>query len=110
MTKENNEDIRDLVKWGSLLAMAMLLVAILNLPYGYYTLLRLVICGISASFVYFAWYAKRFLSILAGITALLFNPLIPIYLEKETWILIDIIVTVFFLIYWRLFNRSHTCA
>jgi hypothetical protein len=36
---------------------------------------------------------------------LLFNPLIPIYLEKETWIPIDIIVAVFFLIYWRLFNR-----
>lgn len=69
----------------------MLCLALLPLPYGYYMLLRLVAC------VGFAWVAfSHFRSgamgwaTATGVLALLYNPLLPVYLTRELWILINI--------------------
>ena len=77
---------------------AMLFIAIAPLPYGYYTLLRLVTTGL------FIWAAiiiserkSKYLIWLFILFALLYNPIIKIHLEKETWGFINIISAIFLL-------------
>lgn len=83
--------------WFRGLAILLLLVAIGNHPYSYYQFLRwsiLIIAGYSAYLAYnklkmgWAW--------VFGIIALLFNPIFPFYLQKETWQFIDVVVAVIF--------------
>ena len=77
----------------------MLLLSIFSgWPYGYYTLLRLVVF-ITSGFVTIAAYKmqKYGWMIGVGLAALLFNPLVPIHLDKTTWRVIDFIVSVLFL-------------
>ena len=82
---------------ASKISAVMLLIAILPLPYGYYTLLRWVVC-ISA--IFSVWVAnesrKKFWLFLMAIIALLFNPIVPIHLDKGTWVVIDFIVAILF--------------
>ena len=77
----------------------MLLLAIPDLPYGYYTLLRWVVTASAIFLVYIAsQLGKKFWLFLMIIIALLFNPIAPIHLDKETWVIIDFVVAVLFLI------------
>jgi len=85
----------------SVIAIGMLLLAIPSgiWPYGYYILLRWVVTG-AALFVLWTSYElkKQAWVWIMGITALLFNPIAPIHLDKETWVVIDFIVAGVFLI------------
>lgn len=86
---------------ASVIAILILLVAIPSgiWPYGYYILLRWVITGV-ALFVLWVAYGlekKGWLWLMTGI-AILFNPIVPIYLNKEIWVVIDFIVAILFLI------------
>ena len=81
-----------------LILSAMLFLAAAPLPYGYYGLLRII-----ATMV-FAWSGvvafKRgygTLPWLFAVLAILFNPLMPIYLDKGVWGVIDIVSAVFLL-------------
>jgi hypothetical protein len=76
-----------------IIAIILLLIALGDLPYGFYTLLRLVVFGASAwsAFIALGLDKKSWGWILAFI-ALLFNPIIPIYLDKEIWTGIDSVV------------------
>jgi len=82
-----------------LIAAGLLFIGILELPYGYYILLRIVICILSVitAFISSESNSKSWMW-LFGIIAILFNPIIPIYLEKEIWIVIDFIVAIIFII------------
>jgi len=65
-------------------------------PYGYYTLLRFVVCGTGAYVAYWLLVEeKRHIGFLSILIAVLFNPFIPIYLYKELWIGIDLLVAIF---------------
>jgi hypothetical protein len=68
-------------------------------PYGYYTLLRLVVC---VSSVYVAWQireAKKPVQFcVITVIALLFNPIIPVHLEKEVWVVLDLVAAAILLI------------
>jgi len=68
-------------------------------PYGYYTLLRWVV---ASSSIYIAWnFYKSNLqpwTFIFGAVAFLFNPLIPIYLSKASWIPIDLIGAMLFFV------------
>ena len=80
-----------------LITSGMLFLAIFQLPYGYYNLLRLVVT-ISSGISSFNAYEneKVGIAIIFAIICLLFNPIFPIYLDKSMWIPIDILVGVFF--------------
>ena len=80
-----------------LITSGMLFLAIFQLPYGYYNLLRLVVT-ISSGISSFNAYEneKVGVAIIFAIICLLFNPIFPIYLDKSMWIPIDVIVGVFF--------------
>jgi len=83
----------------SIISIILLLIATLNLPYGYYTFLRI---AITISAIYLANIAYKTKKdnwvILMGIVAVLFNPIFPIHLDKELWVIIDIIVAGLFLL------------
>lgn len=77
---------------------AMLLIAVAPLPYGYYTLLRLVVTGVFAWAGYITY--KRNNNVLPWVfffLAVLFNPVVVIHLSKEIWMVIDIAVCIFLL-------------
>jgi hypothetical protein len=86
---------------ASLITIVMLLLAIPYgvWPYGYYILLRWVVTGTALFVLWTAYDSKKtpWLWIM-GVVALLFNPIAPIYLDKDTWVVIDFIVAGLFLI------------
>lgn len=69
----------------------LLIVALADLPYGFYTFLRLVVCGVAVLGAVKAHANDRggWTLVLAGI-ALLFNPVIPVYLDRGTWAILDV--------------------
>ncbi|NQT97178.1 MAG: hypothetical protein HQ562_05490 [Candidatus Marinimicrobia bacterium] len=80
-----------------LIASGLLLIALLDLPYGYYTLLRIIICILAGYTAYVAYESEKIPWVwIFGLIAILFNPVIPIYLDRETWAVIDIIVALVF--------------
>ena len=78
------------------LTAVLLFIAIFGLPYGYYTFLRLAVTGMSlyAAFGLLEKGSGNFWVML--FIALLFNPLIPINLSKDIWMLINIITGSYF--------------
>jgi hypothetical protein len=83
----------------SVIAAAMLFIALGHLPYGYYTLLRFVVCG-AATFVAFVGYSggKIWAAWLFAFVAVLFNPIIKIHFHKDAWQVLDFICACVFLI------------
>lgn len=73
------------------IAALMLFGALGYWPYGYYQLLRFVVCGVGAytAFVAYEW-QKLWATWLFGLIAVLFNPLIPMHLPREVWQMIDV--------------------
>lgn len=81
----------------SLIAAVMLLLALADLPYGYYQLLRFVTCCVSVYVAYTAYtWQKMWAMWLFGFVAVLFNPLAPIHFSRELWQYVDIICAVLF--------------
>jgi hypothetical protein len=69
-----------------------LFLGIFELPYNYYVLLRWIV-GCSALIVSYKFFSTKinnlgFIYLLIGI---IFNPFLPIYLSKSTWLPLDLI-------------------
>lgn len=85
--------------WFKLLAVLFLLGALGNWPYAYYQLLRWLILGIGGYSAYLAYNSeKKTWAVIFGVIAVLFNPVIPFYLQKGTWQLVDLITAIIFFI------------
>ena len=68
------------------------------LPYGFYTLLRLLACGFFISAAVLTHQKNnKVLPWVFGLMALLFNPIIKIHFPKELWAAIDIASAIFIL-------------
>lgn len=84
----------------AVISITLLLIAIPEgLPYGYYIFLRWVIVATS-SYIAWASYESEKISWtwVFGVIAILFNPIIPINLNKELWVVIDMIVAILFFV------------
>ena len=83
-----------------LICAGLLFIGLINLPIGYYTLLRIVVTIGSVAVVVSEFKnGLNFWVITFGLLAILFNPLIPIYLnDKSAWMPIDIISGILFII------------
>ena len=77
---------------------SLLLLCILPLPYGFYTIVRIVTTIISAYLAY-EYYTqhKKGLAITFSIVAVLFQPFIKFTLGREIWLIVDILVGGFLL-------------
>jgi len=83
----------------ALISAVMLFIAISRLPYAYYQLLRWIVCASAAYITFLSYESKKyFLLWPMGLIALLFNPLLPFHLDKDTWVVIDFIAAIVFLI------------
>lgn len=81
-----------------LICTGLLLLALVDLPIGYYTLLRIVVTIVAVTVVVTEFEnGINFWVITFGLIAIIFNPLIPVYLEdKSTWMPIDLITAILF--------------
>jgi len=89
------------------IAALALLGALAPWPYGYYQLLRFVVCPVSAYVAYLAYnWHKLWATWLFGFIAILFNPLIPIHLSRELWQPIDFVCAILFVVIIFAFKKS----
>ncbi len=77
----------------AVLSAIFLVLAVSSLPYGYYTFLRVFLTITAIYYIYFLNKLNRIFFIwLFILIAIVFNPIFPVYLEKEQWIMIDLFV------------------
>lgn len=75
------------------------LLAFAPMPYGYYTFLRIIVCGASAYIAYLGFKTDRtpvFLWWIFGGLAVLFNPIIPIKMGADEWEIFNFITAALF--------------
>jgi hypothetical protein len=90
-----HEDIPSIAVW--LVPAGLALLALAQLPYGFYMLLRLGVC---LPCLYLAWWEHErsgktgWMFGLVGV-ALLLNPFLPVHLTRPIWAPVDVAVTVF---------------
>jgi len=90
-------DRRDLLRASLWSAIAMLIAGIVPMwPYGFYTLLRLVVTGVSIFAIITLGTANSLQTVGLAVVALLFNPLIPVHLPRGMWFPIDLAVAYWF--------------
>ena len=98
----------------SLISIIMLGLCVEQWPYLYYMLLRWVVCVSALLVAVFAYvrsdsliyngnhkvsiYINRAFMGIFGFITLLFNPLLPIHLNRDIWVPIDLFTAVFFFI------------
>ena len=87
MTKDNN------LKLFFFIPIIFLIIApLVNFPYGFYVLLRLVIAASAGYIVFKAYqYSKsiNFVVVIFSLIFLLFNPIFPVHLSREIWLPLD---------------------
>lgn len=84
--------------WEKAAVAVLLILAIAPMPYGYYVFLKITTCLAAIREVREATpiILGRPLPILWIIIAILFNPVIPIPLRKESWVIVDGITAAIF--------------
>lgn len=87
------------MKYIKLILSALFILCLAPMPYGFYSLIRFVAMIVFAIYAY-VYYEKKnnklaiaFLSL-----AILFQPLLPIYLGRMLWNIIDVIVAIFLIV------------
>ncbi len=93
MTNNNKKNV------ALVIAAAVLLLALFDgWQYGFFTMLRFVVFATTAYVAWLAYEERREKWIWAfGFVAVLFNPFFPIYLDRETWVVIDFGIGLFLL-------------
>ena len=82
-----------------LILIPMFIAATSNMPYGYYILLRVVTCASFAIlFAVSLEFARKFNLWACGIFTVIYNPLIPIRFDKDTWQVVNLITVVLLII------------
>ena len=82
------------------LCIVLLLLCMGDLPIGYYTFVRIIITiGAVCIIVNEPVKDLNFWRVAFGLIAIVFNPIIPVYLhDKGAWMMIDIIAMILFII------------
>ena len=101
---ENNMSKTEKIKFSktpAIIASILLLLTFFSWPYGYYTFLRIVVTGVAIYYGYYIYQhnltEKMSVWFWGLITIIiLFNPIFPIYLNKATWGILDVLTAVFF--------------
>jgi hypothetical protein len=71
----------------------LLVAALAQLPYGYYTFIRIVTFGSATLIAVVGWRERsstQVWSILLSLIAVLFNPIVPIHLNRSAWFFLDL--------------------
>ena len=84
----------------SLIVIAFLVAAQFNVPYGFYMLLKLVVCSSSIYLAYKLLSQQnqaKITGLLLALTALLYNPIFKVYLGRDLWGPVNIVTALLFL-------------
>jgi hypothetical protein len=98
------------VAW--LVAAVMLVLAVTGRhPYSFYTLLRWISCAVFAFSAFTASQENRVpWAWIFGVLAVLFNPIVPVHLQRDTWQMIDWaaigVIVVAGIVFWRPRHQS----
>jgi len=77
----------------------LLFTGILPLPYGYYTLLRIIACGVFTASAYITYSRHEKITPWIFLTlAIVFNPIITVHFQKDFWVVIDFLSGLFLII------------
>lgn len=91
-----------------IITIGFLLLALTDLPIGYYTFLRIVVSACAVGIIITE--LKNGINIwviIFGVIGIIFNPIIPIYLNnKDIWTPIDIVVAVLILVKVLTFDKK----
>lgn len=89
------------MKHLKILLAAMLLLCLLQMPYGYYELVRFVSMVVFAIMAY-KYYEKKkeVLTIVLGALAILFQPFVKIALGRTIWNIVDVVVALLLVGLW----------
>ncbi len=88
--------------WLWLAPIVLFLVATERMAYGYYTFTRVAICGFAFFVAFIGWgdrVASHIWSVILGAIAVLFNPIVPIYLSQRTWHRVDFCVAILLVVH-----------
>ena len=93
---KNIKESQNSVFW--LAPIVVLGIGILPLPIGYYTLSRLVVCACALYYAHKSYQSNNVTNLwIFGFIAVLYNPILPVYLyEKMIWIIVNIVTILFF--------------
>lgn len=82
----------------TIVAAILLFIGVFPLPYVYYQFLRVIIfaCGAIIAYLFYKKARGEWMAIFALIS-LFFNPFFPISMQKEAWVLVDLICAGLFL-------------
>lgn len=71
----------------------LLFVAVAPMPYGFYTFVKIIVCGCAGVICYQLWKAgdRGAWLWVWGMVAILFNPVAEIHMTKEVWMIMDAI-------------------
>ncbi len=81
----------------AIVSATLLIAALLPLPYGYYQVLRWVICLSAATLGATRWNHLPYSGSAVILVAIVFNPVSPIFLAKGVWAVVDIAGAAIFL-------------
>jgi hypothetical protein len=86
--------------WFVFVAALFLLGALGHWPYSYDQLLRWIVCGVGAYSAYKAYESDRTgWAWFFGIIAILYNPIMPFYMQRGTWNVIDLVAAIVFFVF-----------
>ena len=76
----------------------LLFIAVAPLPYGFYTFMRIIVCGCAGYMAYYSFSAEEesLWSWFLGFIAILYNPVATIHMTKEIWMVVDALTGVLF--------------
>lgn len=81
------------------IASVMLLGAMGKWPYAYYQVTRWVVCAAALFVAYKGWTFKQTWAVWAfGFGAVLFNPLVPFHMKRDTWRVLDLLAAAMFVV------------
>ena len=87
-----DRNLQGLLKWLVIVNCAALFIAILKMPYGYYAILRILTTITGCVLAYVSYKTNKFkTAVLSGLLVVVYNPLIPIPLGKDIWIIVNLI-------------------
>lgn len=92
MNKRENELVKFFII--PLVIAGILFISIAELPYGFYTFMRIAVPILSIIYIVFAYAVEEKFSLMLIpniIITVLWNPILPIYLDKDSWVMIDAI-------------------
>lgn len=87
------------------LFVVMLILCLIEMPYGYYTLTRFVAMVIFGCLAY-TYRTDRTLCVIFAASAILFQPFVKIALGRTIWNIIDVIEAVLLLWCWKKYFKT----